>query len=46
MGTIGEWGRATGALVGGDTWALLGEWGWGYRGTSGRRHMDITGGVA
>ena len=27
MGTIGEWVRATGALVGGDTWVLLGEWG-------------------
>ena len=25
--------------MGGDTWALLGEWGWGYRGTSGSRHM-------
>ena len=30
---------ATGALVGGDTWVPPGEWGWGYRGTSGRRHM-------
>ena len=36
---------ATGALVKGDTWALLGEWGRGYRGTSGRRHMDISGGM-
>ena len=26
MGTIGEWGRATGTLVGGDTWISLGEW--------------------
>ena len=26
MDTIGEWGRATGAVMGGDTWVLLGEW--------------------
>ena len=35
----GNGGGATGALVGGDTWVPLGEWGRGYRGTSGRRHI-------
>ena len=42
---FGSGGGATGALVGGDTWILVGEWGRGYRGTSGRRHMDTSGGV-
>ena len=31
--------------MGGDTWALLGEWGRGYRGTNRRRHIGTSGGV-
>ena len=41
----GNGGGATEALVGGNTWVLLGEWGRGYRGTSERRHMGTTGGM-
>ena len=46
MGTTGgNGGGATGALVRGDKWILVGEWGRGYRGTNGRRHMGTTGGM-
>ena len=38
-------GGATGTLVEGNPWVLLGEWGRGYKGTSGRRHMGTTGGM-
>ena len=46
MGTTGGNGDgARGALMGGDILVIVGEWGRGYRGTNGRRHMDTSGGV-
>ena len=43
MGTTG--GNGDGALMGGDTWVIVGGMGAGLRGTNGRRHIGTTGGM-